>query len=65
MMNENKLKTLEELFKEAENLKNKAKDHYERYYSTIGVVVDCSNIFRYESNRDYTQKLKIIDHTYQ
>jgi hypothetical protein len=23
--------------------------------------VDCSNVFRYESSRDYTQKLKIID----
>lgn len=52
------LQTIAELRKEAE------RDHrepQERLFSSIGLVVDCSNVFRYEKNRDFTQKLRIID----
>ena len=31
----------------------------------MGLIVDCSNIYRYETTRDYTQKLKIVDSSNQ
>ncbi len=52
------LQSIAELRKEAEK---EHKEGQDRYYSSIGLIVDCSNVFRYENNRDYTQKLKIID----
>jgi hypothetical protein len=52
------LHSIAELRKEAEK---EHKEGQERHFSSIGLVVDCSNVFRYENNRDFTQKLKIID----
>jgi len=52
------LQSIAELKKEAEK---EQKEAQERYFSSIGLVVDCSNVFRYEKNRDFTQKLRIID----
>lgn len=52
------LQTIAELRKEAEK---EHKEGQERHFSSIGLVVDCSNVFRYENNRDFTQKLKVID----
>ena len=60
MQKDRQLLTLTQLRKEHD--KNKSS---EKLLSTIGVIVDCSNIYRYENNRDYTQKLKIIDHSQQ
>jgi hypothetical protein len=37
----------------------------ERYYTTIGLIIDCSNVYRYETSRDFTQKFKIIDFSNQ
>ncbi len=61
MSKERQLLSLNQLKKECEKQAKSNKDVHERYYSTIGLVVDCSNIFRYENNRDFTQKFKIID----
>lgn len=35
----------------------------EKLHSTIGLIVDASNVYRYETSRDFTQKLKIVDST--
>lgn len=48
-----------------EHEKDKQSSHPERLHSTIGLIVDASNAYRYESSRDFTQKLKIIDTTSQ
>lgn len=61
MSKERELRTLSELYKESERDAKSGKETNDRYFSTVGLVVDCSNVFRYENNRDFTQKLKIID----
>jgi hypothetical protein len=60
MSKERQLLTVAQLHKEAEKAKkdNKAGD---KLASGMGVVVDCSAAYRYEANRDYVQKLKVID----
>ena len=60
MHKDRQLLSLVQLKKEYE--KSKSSD---KLMSTIGLIVDCSNYYRYENNRDYTQKLKIIDHSQQ
>lgn len=57
MNNNKKLFNLAQLRKEYD----KDKKFAEKLHSTIGIIVDSSNIYKYEANRDYTQKLKIID----
>jgi hypothetical protein len=61
MSKDRRVHTIAELRKEAEKEHKATKEPHERHYCSIGLVVDCSNVFRYESNRDFTQKLKIID----
>lgn len=58
MSKERQLLNLQQLRREQEKGK---KEGSEKLYSTMGVIVDCSNVFRYDTNRDYTQKLKVID----
>lgn len=58
MSKERQLLNLQQLRREQEKGK---KEGIEKLYSTMGVIVDCSNVFRYDTNRDYTQKLKVID----
>lgn len=60
MQKDRQLLSLAQLKKEHEKSKSS-----ERLMSTIGLIIDCSNIYRYENNRDFTQKLKIIDHSQQ
>lgn len=50
------LQTIAQLRKDVEK-----KDAQERLFTSIGLVVDSSNVYRYENSRDFTQKLKIID----
>ena len=52
------LLTIAQLRKEADK-----SDAQERLFTSIGLIVDASNVYRYENSRDYTQKLKIMDHT--
>lgn len=61
MSKDRQLRTLSELYKESERDAKSGKETGDRYFSSVGLVVDCSNVFRYENNRDFTQKLKIID----
>ena len=63
MHKDRQILSLAQLRKEHE--KDIQSSHPDRLHSTIGLIVDCSNVFRYNSNRDYTQKLKIIDTTSQ
>lgn len=58
MSRDRQLLTLQQLRREQEKGK---KEGPEKLYSTMGVIVDCSSVYRYEANRDYTQKLKVID----
>lgn len=58
MSKDRQLLNIQQLRREQEKTK---KEGAEKLYSTMGVIVDCSNVFRYETNRDYTQKLKVID----
>jgi hypothetical protein len=60
MSRERHLLTLGQLRREYEK-DHAGKEAVEKYYSTIGLVVDCSNVYRYETSRDFTQKFKIID----
>lgn len=61
MSRERQFLSLAQLRKEGEKNKSQGKDATAKLYSSIGVIVDCSNVYKYEQNRDYTQKLKIID----
>ena len=57
MNKDRQLFNLAQLRKEHDKDKNSA----EKLRSTIGLIVDSSNVYKYEANRDYTQKLKVID----
>lgn len=36
-------------------------DEENLYYSSIETIVYCSGVYRYEANKNYTQKIKNID----
>ena len=65
MGKERQLLTIIQLRKEAEKAGKEGQDpkSNEKLLSGMGVVVDCSAAYRYEANRDYVQKLKVIDGT--
>ncbi len=65
MSKERQLLNLQQLRKEHEKEIASGKQSQERLYSTVGLIVDSSNVYKYEANRDFTQKLKIIDSTNQ
>lgn len=60
MQKERQLLNLNSL-REEYNRDQSGKETVQKHYSTIGLVVDCSNVYRYQTSRDFTQKLKIID----
>ena len=63
MHKDRQILTLQQAKKEHE--KDKQTNHPDRLHSTIGLIVDASGAYRYEKNRDFTQKIKIIDATNQ
>lgn len=65
MGKERQLLTVIQLRKEAEKVSRDPTDSRSegKLVSGMGVVIDCSAAYRYEVNRDYVQKLKVIDGT--
>lgn len=61
MKSQFKLVSLKQLRKELESSKKSGMEDENVYYSSIGTIIDCSGVYRYEANKDYTQKIKIID----
>lgn len=65
MQKDRHLLNLIQLRKEHEKDLALGKEVGDKLYTSIGLIVDASNVYKYEANRDYTQKLKIIDSTSQ
>ena len=54
MHKDRQILTLQQAKKEHE--KDKQTNHPDRLHSTTGLIVDASGAYRYEKNRDFTQK---------